>query len=106
MLTEIRTPRFTLRRPSLADAEAIYQAVMESQSQLIPWMHWCHAGYCLEETKGWIQHAVEAWNSGQEYAYTIVDPEDDQVVLGGTGLAPVMSHCKWLCVRLPSRLVD
>ncbi|MEQ9379434.1 MAG: GNAT family protein [Pirellulales bacterium] len=89
MLPEICTDRFLLRRPVLADASSICEAVLESREQLAPWMHWCHPDYCLKDSQARIEIVDQAWERGSEYSYMIFDPADDRLVLGSTGLPQV-----------------
>jgi ribosomal-protein-serine acetyltransferase len=68
-----------------ADAEGLYEAVSESIKELSPWMPWCHPGYSIEDTWGWIGSRPDMWQKGMEYDFLIVDRSEDRP-LGICGL--------------------
>lgn len=89
MLTEIRTEQFVLRRPTLSDVDAIYEAVLESCDQLAPWMPWCLDGYTRKDAVSRIAVVDDKWESGTEYTYMVFDLNNEQRVLGSVGLPQV-----------------
>src|SRR5689334_400990 len=82
---ELADERLQLRAFSLDDAQALFEAVVESQAELIPWFPWCHAGYAIEETRQFLAMRAAAFERDQEYAFAIVDRQS-QRILGATGI--------------------
>ena len=66
------------------DAEPMLEAVLESVDQIAPWMPWCHPGYSLDESRGWIEYCQQAWGNRTEFHFAIVDDADR--IVGGCGL--------------------
>ena len=62
-----------IRRYEPGDIDAIYEAVIESQAELTPWMPWCHAAYSKQETTGWVESRCSAWERNEEWSFVIVD---------------------------------
>jgi ribosomal-protein-serine acetyltransferase len=73
-----------IRRHHRDDAEAMWQAALESTREVFPWLAWCHPGYLLEESRTWLEHCDTAWEQGAEYQFAIVDRAER--ILGGCGL--------------------
>jgi RimJ/RimL family protein N-acetyltransferase len=79
------TPSEIAIRPLvLEDIERHHAAVVESTEALAQWMPWCHAGYSIEDSRGWIESQVKAFSGATEYTFAIVDPDDR--MLGSCGL--------------------
>ncbi|HVJ69860.1 MAG TPA: GNAT family protein [Caulifigura sp.] len=66
------------------DIDAIYEAVIESTAELMPWMPWCHAAYARTDTEAWVTARSSAWERNEDWSFVIVD--DAGRILGGTGL--------------------
>ena len=62
-----------IRPCSTDDAPALYEAVRESLSELIPWMPWCHPDYAMEEARSWLRTQVQAFNERKWFGFAIVD---------------------------------
>src|SRR3954464_13421455 len=43
------------------DVAPVYEAVRESLTQLSKWMIWCHHGYSIEDTLGFISKSAQEW---------------------------------------------
>lgn len=76
---------FYLRPPVLDDVPDIYDAVLVSMSELMPWMDWCHPDYSSDETREWIQGLSMGWERDENYQFGIFDALTNQF-LGGCGL--------------------
>lgn len=74
----------TLRPYDFGDAQGLFEAVDESRADLAPWLPWCHTGYCLEDSRAWVDARPELFRQGKEYCFAIVDAAGRQ--LGGCGL--------------------
>lgn len=77
-----------LRAFRLDDAAEIYAAVMESKPQLEPWLPWCHADYCLDDTVEFLKGRPAAFQNDGEYAFAIIEQGSDRFV-GATGINQV-----------------
>ena len=73
-----------IRPYTVADAQAVWDAAMESSAELLPWMPWFHAGYHLRETRSWLEMQVAAFRMGTSYEFAIEG--DDGRYLGGCGI--------------------
>jgi ribosomal-protein-serine acetyltransferase len=67
-----------IRPIRVADAEVIYQAIMESMVELSTWMAWAHSGYGKAETLEFVERAESSWSAGFAYSFAIVDAESDR----------------------------
>jgi ribosomal-protein-serine acetyltransferase len=72
----------TLRRWRPGDAAALLAAVIESQEQLRPWMHWAD-GYDQDRAAEYLRGCETEWASGETFAYAVIVA--DQIV-GSAGL--------------------
>jgi ribosomal-protein-serine acetyltransferase len=66
------------------DASEVFAAVRESLAELIPWMPWCHADYCPDETRSWLDMQVSAFQQGTNFEFAVIS--EDGRFLGGCGL--------------------
>ena len=55
------------------DIDRLYEAVRESIAEFSLWMPWCHAGYCMEESRTRIESRGEAWAKGTEYDFAMTE---------------------------------
>jgi RimJ/RimL family protein N-acetyltransferase len=60
-----------LRPPDLEDAEAIYDAVKISHSELSVWMDWCTLEYSKDMAVDWIEQQPKEWAEGSNYQFAI-----------------------------------
>jgi len=74
----------SIRRWSVDDAPALFEAVRESIAEVSPWLPWCHEGYSMGEAETWLEGRERAWSCAEEYSFAIVDPAG--LLLGGCGL--------------------
>ncbi|OAI54238.1 hypothetical protein AYO47_00560 [Planctomyces sp. SCGC AG-212-M04] len=73
-----------IRRYRLEDVDAIYEAVVDSKAELVPWMPWCHEAYSQQDTQTWVEARSPAWDRNEDWSFVIVDAHDR--ILGGTGI--------------------
>jgi ribosomal-protein-serine acetyltransferase len=78
-----------LRPPQMEDAEAIYEAVHVSVSELMPWMDWCSPDYSIEDTLGRLKTLPRIWDDGEAYDFAIIDAESSQL-LGLCGINQII----------------
>jgi len=69
-----------LRRVHLSDAEAIFEAVKESISELSPWMPWCSEDYSIKDTETWCASREDSWNKGNECDFVILDKQEKTLI--------------------------
>ena len=73
-----------IRPYAVADAQAVWDAAIESGAELLPWMPWFHPGYHLRESRSWLEMQVAAFRMGTSYEFAI--ESDDGRYLGGCGI--------------------
>lgn len=82
--TEIDTPRLVLRRWTVADAEALNRAVVESIEHLRPWMEWIAVEpMSLEDRVVLIASWEDEWQDGGDAVFGVFH---EGTVVGGCGL--------------------
>lgn len=74
-----------LRQYTLDDVDCVFEAAFGSRFELARWLPWCHAGYCRDETAAFIESRPEAWRTGEEFSFAVIDAESDRF-LGGCGI--------------------
>jgi RimJ/RimL family protein N-acetyltransferase len=67
------------------DVPAIYEAVLISKQDLMPWMDWCNDDYSIDVTREWCENLPRSWEEGENYHFNIFESEGDRY-LGGCGL--------------------
>lgn len=75
----------SLEKLQLQHADDIYMMVIESLTELLPWMDWVYSGYNFKDTTEWVAHAVEKWEKKEEYNFLIRDIKRD-ILVGCCGL--------------------
>ena len=85
---ELVGPTVVLRRPARADAEALWEAIVESTAEVGRWMEWCRPDYTRAEAQAWVAGARSAWARGEAFDFVVVDRQEG-AVLGGCGVNQV-----------------
>jgi ribosomal-protein-serine acetyltransferase len=75
------------------DAELIYEAILESMDELIPWLQFCHPDYSIGETRLWLSSRDKDWKAGTSYDFAIIDAESG-AFLGNCGLNQLNDESK------------
>ena len=83
--TTLTDGELLLRPLERGDRDALYAAVIESIPQISPWLPWCHTGYAIAETEGFIESCITAWAQQAHFPFAIFDASDGRY-LGGTGV--------------------
>lgn len=96
----IDSDRLCLRRYEPADDADLYRAARASIAEVYPFLVWCHPGYSLAESRGWLKTIKSEWDKGLSYAFAIRDRRTDEF-LGGCGLNridenPMMNLGYWI----------
>jgi ribosomal-protein-serine acetyltransferase len=87
MRDQLSDGRITARAPRLSDARAHFEAAAESWPEAGRWLAWCHEGYELEESRSWIEQAINGRQTGDLYEFFVFDPTGR--FLGGCGLSRI-----------------
>ena len=74
-----------LRPPEMKDCSSIYEAVLVSKDDLMPWMDWCQSDYSIEITLEWLRNRPSEWEDGKNYQFAIFDAISNQF-LGSCGI--------------------
>jgi ribosomal-protein-serine acetyltransferase len=94
MRTEIYGDRIILKAYETSFIPMLFEAAIESSRdpEFLRWMPWCHAGYTIEESRGFVEKAAENWRNSEDvwraemqFGYAIFDAETEKF-LGGAGL--------------------
>ncbi len=85
MREELSDGRVRIRAYAPDDADALFEAAVESYVAIHPWLPWCHADYVLEEAEAYCRTRPEAWAKGADFSFVIEDAETGDF-LGGCGL--------------------
>ncbi|RBP47921.1 RimJ/RimL family protein N-acetyltransferase [Roseimicrobium gellanilyticum] len=73
----------TLHRYRHEDVEDVFAGASESIAEIHPWMPWCHPGYGIHETQGWVSFAVSQWDAGRQFEFVIRTVAGQQLGSGG-----------------------
>jgi ribosomal-protein-serine acetyltransferase len=86
-LESLHGERVVLRRYLNEDAEALIAAVTASIEHLRPWMPWIQfEPQTIEQRRAWIEQCNAEWDRDENYTFCIVAPDDQALIIGGTGL--------------------
>ncbi|HET6232790.1 MAG TPA: GNAT family N-acetyltransferase [Longimicrobiaceae bacterium] len=77
-------PTIAIRAYEVEDADALFEAAVESIDSMYPWMPWCTPAYTPEEARAWVQMQVNAFRSRAQFEFVIVGR--DGRFLGACGL--------------------
>ncbi len=76
--SEIRTSRLILRRPDLADAAGLHEAVAASFAELSRWMPWARGSYSIDDAQQFCAHAKGSFDAGVHFLIRL--PEDGTII--------------------------
>ena len=82
---ELTGESIVLRPFRLDDAEPIYESVIESLDDLLPWLPWCHRQYSIDETRAFLEGRAAAYEHDEEYAFAIEEKPGGRFV-GACGI--------------------
>ena len=85
------TPRFTVRRYTLDDEADLFEAARESINEVGTFLPWCHADYCIEDSRSWLLTIEPNWDDKQSYSFAIIDNVSGKF-LGGCGFNNIDEH--------------
>lgn len=65
-----------MRPARLEDAVPHYAAARESLREVGRWLSWCHEGMTPADSEAWISGCIDAWKSGEFFAFYLFDRAD------------------------------
>ena len=74
-----------LRAFGLEDAEAIFEAVVESKDELARWLPWCHDKYSIVDALEFLKGRGDAFRDDGDYGFVIIERATGRFV-GATGI--------------------
>lgn len=75
----------TLRPYQPRDVARLHEAAKESSEEAYRFLPWCHPEYQESDAISYVGTRDQAWETGEEYAFTVNDPETGRF-LGGCGI--------------------
>lgn len=81
----------TLRKFESTDAENFFQAVKESVGHVSPWLAWCDEAYNIEKAQHWVKDSIDAWETGREYRYVIIEKHRGEI-LGSVAINQIVTE--------------
>jgi RimJ/RimL family protein N-acetyltransferase len=78
----------TLRPIGPEDTNAVVEAIVESVSEIMPWMTWCTPEYSRSDAHGFLSSLLERWNQGQQFGFAVTDSKFGNF-LGGASLSHI-----------------
>ncbi len=67
------------------DIDPLFDAVVESIDELLPWMSWCHEGFSKDELELFLNNRDADWANKVAYGFAIIRPSDGWI-LGTCGI--------------------
>ncbi|MCM0147165.1 GNAT family N-acetyltransferase [Photobacterium galatheae] len=74
----LTTPRLYLRPYKMVDLAENLAAVLESHSELSPWVEWCHPNYSQQDAHAWLSASQMNWKLENGYELAIFTRRDDK----------------------------
>ncbi len=79
----IESPRLTLRRPEMADAQELFALVERSRSHFQPWFRWTRRVQSVADAKAICALTDERWRERSAYELLAFDRENGSMIGGG-----------------------
>src|SRR5947209_16152393 len=87
MFEELQGERVLLRPYCESDAQALFEAMIESRDHLRPWMPFADEHQTIDESRNWIIQQMAHWLLRDDLVLSIWEQSTGRY-LGGTGLYP------------------
>lgn len=84
------TERLLVRCPQSGDGVAMFEAIVESRAELVPWMAWASKNQHVDETEEYVRRAQANWLMRTALPMLVYRKSDGSFV-GGSGL----HHIEW-----------
>lgn len=81
----IETERLVLRAPRAGDGETIYNAIVESLTELLPYMDWAHGEQSIDRSEEFARRASAHWVTRDDLPMLIFHKTDGHFI-GSSGL--------------------
>lgn len=85
--------KIVLRPFNQPDKELLYEVIIESRDELVPWLQFCHPDYSIEEARLWLSSRDKEWKAGKSYDFAIID-SGSSALLGGCGFNHISDEYK------------
>jgi len=85
MELSLQSKRLLIRPHDVRDIDELLTAVLESTSELSPWLPWCHPAFSKDELVAFMNISRKAWADGSQHQFAIFDAATG-LALGGIGL--------------------
>src|SRR5688500_2910576 len=82
---ELETPRLFMRRPRIGDGAIINPIIVESITQLAPWMPWAVPTPDVANTEQWVRRSLSKFFSREQFDY-LMFLKDSDTYLGTCGI--------------------
>ena len=89
--TSFETERLTVRRCDPTYTDYLFEAARDSVKELYPFLPWCHPGYRISDASQWLKFAVNQWDSGAAFGFSIFSKQDGRLI-GGCGVNLLDDH--------------
>jgi ribosomal-protein-serine acetyltransferase len=87
LFEELRGERVVVRPYRESDAQALFEAVVESRDHLRPWLPFADEHQTVDESRNWILQKMANWILRDDLTLSVWEKESNHY-LGGTGLHP------------------
>jgi RimJ/RimL family protein N-acetyltransferase len=82
----IDVDEFHLRRYTLADVEAVHEAIKASSAEIHPWMPWCVEPVRIEDQREFVEGTFAKWLTGEAFNYAILESDGAGTQIGAISL--------------------
>jgi ribosomal-protein-alanine N-acetyltransferase len=96
----IETNRLAIQRLKYEDAEEIFYSYA-SKPEVTRFLSW-QTHSCIEDTRNFLRYAIQNWNIGVDYSYSIRLKESNELI-GGFGLINEMGKIQFGYALSPAR---
>ena len=83
LFDELRGERVLVRPYRLEDAEAMFEAVMESREHLLPWLRWAVTYETLDDARDFVRRSAARWLTREGLVVALWDVTSGRFVGGG-----------------------
>ncbi len=87
----IETERLVLRAPRAGDGAIVHQAIIDSLTELLPYMDWAHGEQSAERSEEFARRASAQWVTRDDLPMLIFDKSDGRFI-GSSGLHTINWH--------------
>jgi RimJ/RimL family protein N-acetyltransferase len=89
--TSFETEQLLVRRCDPEFTDNLFEAARDSVTEMYPFLPWCHPGYGIADASQWLNFAINQWESGAAFGFSIFSKQDGRLI-GGCGVTTVDEH--------------